>query len=102
MLIYIDTKKDGTVISWGYEPMTSASIPVEIDNDHPFKNEAPKTYKYANGLLVKDEEAVIIRKAAKKDAIEGKKQFKSRDFKTLSTPEKDALLERMARELGYL
>ena len=31
-----------------------------------------------------------------------KEKFKNKDFKTLSTKEKDELLERIARALGYL
>lgn len=42
----------------------------------------------------------------KKEEIEAKKaeqgQFKNKKFTTLSTKEKDALLEQIAKDLGYL
>jgi len=66
-------------------------------------------YKYIDGKLVKDDvkESIIIEKE-KLSQLKVKEQsqtinyFKSKEFKTLSTNEKDKLLELLARQAGYI
>ena len=53
-------------------------------------------------IKIKKKAQIEQEKLEQKQKKAEKEKFKSKDFKTLSTKEKDEILEKIARDLGYI
>lgn len=57
--IYVLAEEDGTVIGWGDIRSMDDEIEIEIEENHPFLDDIPFSYKLIDGKIVKDKDLVL-------------------------------------------